>query len=52
MLANFIIDGESHLITPITTLAGGYEEAAKHPDHMKVPICPIYTHIYIYIYTY
>lgn len=35
VLANFIIDGESHKITPDTTLSGGYEKAAKLPDFQK-----------------
>lgn len=35
VLAGFLIDGESHKITPATTLSGGYESAAKLPDHNK-----------------
>jgi len=35
VVANFLIDGESHKITPLTTLSGGVEGAAKLPAHNK-----------------
>merc|ERR1719353_57568 len=35
VLANFIIDGESHLITPNTTIKKGYDKGAKLPDVYK-----------------
>eukprot|EP00967_Tisochrysis_lutea_P144219 scaffold269003_cov30-Tisochrysis_lutea.AAC.3 len=35
VLAGFIIDGESHKITPNTTLSGGYEGAARLPTFHK-----------------
>jgi alkaline phosphatase len=33
VLANFLIDGESHKITPMTTLSGGVDSSAKLPAH-------------------
>lgn len=35
VIANFLIDGESHKITPSSTISGGYEGKAKLPDFKK-----------------